>query len=54
LKVKAVLRAITKPREIGGEVFGDAVGEIVLSRIAGEIGERQHDEREMCSLRRFH
>ena len=43
MKVKAVLRAMTKlsrARKLGGEVFGDALGEIVLSRIAGEIGER--------------
>ena len=45
--------AIADARQIGGEVFGDAVGEIVLGRIGREICERQHDEREMCGLRRF-
>ena len=38
----------------GGEIFRDAVGEIILIRIAGEICERQHDDREMRqSLGRF-
>ena len=48
LKVKAVLRAMTKlladAREIGGEIFGDAVGEIILGRIAGEVGEGEHHD----------
>ena len=42
--------AVADAREIGGEVFGDAVGEIVLARIAGEIGEGQHDDGEMRGL----
>jgi hypothetical protein len=33
-------------REIGGEIVRDAVGEIVLLLIAGEVLERQHDDRE--------
>ena len=45
--------AVADAREIGGEVLGDAVGEIVLGRIAGEIGEGQHHDREMRGLRRF-
>ena len=41
------------PRKFSREVLRDAVGEIVLRRIAGEIGERQHDEREMRGFCRF-
>ncbi len=33
--------------KIGCQIFGDPVGEIVLSRIAGEIGEGQHDDGQM-------
>jgi hypothetical protein len=35
-------------RELGGEVLGDPVGEIVLRRITGEIGEGQHDDGQMA------
>jgi hypothetical protein len=55
--VKAVLRAMTKlsrMRESSVVVFGDALGEIVLSRIAGEIGEGEHHDRKMAGLRRLH
>ena len=56
LNVKAVLRAITKlsrdARQIGRQVLGDAVGEIVLGRVAGEVGEGQHDEGETRGLGR--
>ena len=45
--------AVADAREFGGEVFGDAVGEIILARIAGEIGEGEHDDGEMRGLRRF-
>src|SRR5437588_7294772 len=45
-------KAVADARKLGGEVLGDAVGKIVLGRIAGEIGERQHDKREMCGLGR--
>ena len=33
-------------REVGGEALGDAVDEIVLLRIAADVGERQDDDRE--------
>ena len=36
--------AVADAREVGGQVVGDAVGEIILARIAGEIGEGQHHE----------
>ena len=32
------------------EVFGDAVGRVILRRIAGEICERQHDDGKMRGL----
>ena len=35
---------VADAREIGRQVLGYAVGEIVLGRVAGEIGEGQHDE----------
>jgi hypothetical protein len=41
-------------RKFGGEILGHAVGEIILTRIPGEIGERKHDNRKMGGLRRFH
>jgi hypothetical protein len=37
-------------RRFGGEILGDAVSEIVLGRIVGEVGERQHDDGEMRGL----
>ena len=36
--------AVVEARQFGGEILGDAVGEIVLGRIVGEVGERQHDD----------
>ncbi len=42
--------AVADARKIGGEVFGDAVGEIILGGIVGEVGERQHDDGEMRGL----
>jgi hypothetical protein len=33
-------------RQIGGQAFGDAVGEIFLLGIAADIGEREHDDRQ--------
>jgi len=33
-------------REVGGQLVGEHVGEIILSGIAGEIGEGQHHDRE--------
>ena len=58
LKVMAVLRAMTEAaadaREIGGEVFGDAVGEIIFGRVVREICEGQHHDGEMQRLRRLH
>ena len=44
--------AVADARQVGGEVFGDAVGEIILGRIAGEVGEGQHHDGEMRGLRR--
>ena len=32
--------AVADARQVGGEVLGDAVGEIILARIAGEVLER--------------
>src|SRR5208337_1822340 len=29
--------------QFGGEILGDAVGEIVLARIVGEVGERHYE-----------
>ena len=63
LKVKAVLRAITKTvadaRQVGREVLGDAVSEIILARITRKVGEWQHHDGKMrpwpvpvCSLHR--
>ena len=50
LKVKAVFRAITKAPRIRDRsvvrTLGDAVDEIFLFRIAAEIDEGQHDDRE--------
>ena len=54
LNVKAVLRAMTKapviPRKGRGQTVRHAVGEIVLLRIAAEIGERQDDDRKTGRL----
>ena len=44
--------AVADAREVGGEVLGDAVGEIILARIAGEVSERQHDDGEMRGFSR--
>ena len=43
---------VADAREIGRQVLGYAVGEIVLGRVAGEIGEGQHDEGKMRGLGR--
>jgi hypothetical protein len=32
-------------REVGGEIVGEAVGEIILLGVAAEVGERQDDDR---------
>ena len=37
---------VADARQVGGEVLGDAVGEIVLARIAGKVLEGQDDNRE--------
>jgi hypothetical protein len=37
--------AFGNPREIGGKVVGDPVREILLLRVVGEVGKRQHDDR---------
>ena len=39
-------------RQIGGQVLGDPVGEIILGGIVREVGEGQHDDREMPGLGR--
>ena len=36
--------AVADARESGGQFIGERVGEVVLRRIAGEIGEGQHDD----------
>ena len=41
---------VVDARQFGGEIFSDAVGEIILGRIAREIGEGQHDDGEMRGL----
>ena len=38
--------AVGEMREVGGQVVGDAVGEIVLLLVAAQILERQDDDRE--------
>ena len=35
--------AVADARESGGQFIGEGVGEVILRRIAAEIGERQHD-----------
>jgi AraC-like DNA-binding protein len=37
---------VREPREIGRQILGHPVGEILLLRIVAEIGERQHDDRQ--------
>jgi hypothetical protein len=39
--------AVADAREIGGQVLGYAVGEIVLGRVAGQVGEGQYDDGKM-------
>jgi hypothetical protein len=43
---------VADARQVGGEVFGDSVGEIILGGIAGEVGEGQDHDREMLGLGR--
>ena len=38
--------AVGDAREVGGQILGDGVSEIFLLRIVGQIGKRQHDDRE--------
>ena len=38
--------AVGQMREVGGQIVGQAVGEIVLLGVAAEVGERQHDDRQ--------
>jgi hypothetical protein len=38
--------AVLQVRKVGGQIVGDPVGEIVLLLVAGEVLERQHDDRE--------
>jgi hypothetical protein len=41
-------KAVADAREVRGQVFSHSVGEIILGRIAREIGEGQDDNREMA------
>ena len=38
-------------RQIGGEIIGDPVGEIVLLLVAAQVLERQHDNGELRRVR---
>ena len=38
--------AVEQMRQIGRQIIGDAVGEIVLLLVAAQVLERQHDDRE--------
>src|ERR1700733_5184020 len=42
--------AVADARQIGGEVLGDAISEIILAWIAREVPERQHHDGEMCGI----
>ena len=44
--------AVVDARESGGQFIGEDVGEVILRRIAGEIGERQHDDGKTLSRER--
>ena len=39
-------KTCSNPRQIGGQVFGDRVGEIFLSPIVAAIGKGEHDDRQ--------
>ena len=41
-------------REVGSEIFGYAISEIVLARIAREVGERKYDHRRTRGCRRVY
>ena len=43
--------ASSESRQVRRQVFRHAIGEVILVRIAAEIGERQHDDRETRRLR---
>ena len=43
---------IRDPRQIGRQILGDPVGEILLIRVVAEIGEGQHDDRQARRQRR--
>src|ERR1700722_1227582 len=36
--------AVSDARQFSGEIVSDAVGEVVLTRVAGEVGEGQHHD----------
>ena len=40
---------VRNPRQIGGQILGDPVREILLLRIVAEIGEGQHHDRQTRS-----
>ena len=42
---------VRQVREVGGEIVGDPVGEIVLVRVAAQDFERQDDDREPRRVR---
>ena len=43
---------VANARQVGRKVFGDAIGEIILAWIAGEIGEGRHNDGKMRGLDR--
>ena len=44
--------AVADARKSGGQFIGERVGEVILRRIAGEIGEGQHDDGKTLSRER--
>src|SRR5262249_49639692 len=37
---------VREPRQIGRQILGDAVGEVLLLRVVAEVGEWQHNDRQ--------
>src|SRR5215472_12438155 len=44
-------KTLGSPREIGGQILGDPVGEILMFRVIGEVHERQNDNGKPCRRR---
>ena len=44
--------AVADARQVGRQILGDPVGEVVLVRVVREVGEGQHDDGEMRGLGR--